>query len=334
MYIKEYLRYRKKSEKEKRRAIASSRVIHPAVLVSLSLAAVLWLFVAVTAEKPKSLSRSKPRLEMKLFNVGHGVCFFIRTPSGKNILIDSGPPVPKNAEKSAAYCLPIGKNIWKDVLKKYFQREKIKIIDRFILTSPAAGFAGGAKSIFSDGFPVGKVLASDTYFPGPRFRVFRNIKIFAKKRGIFKAISCGDTLKFGDVVIQLIAPLTDYAGFEDFDKNGSSVLRIVYKNTAVLYAGNCGLASLNHITSYKGIQSDVLVAPNYSSASSFSVSFVEAVSPELCLISVGRGNKDSYPNSKVLAFYDKMHIKYLRTDDNGTITLLSDGNVIKAKKKY
>ena len=334
MYIEEYLRYRKEAEKERRRAIASIRVIHPVVLASVSLAVILWLFVAVTAERPKTLSRSEPRLEMKLFNVGQGVCFLIRTPSGESILIDSGPPTPKNAEESAAYCLLPGRDVWKNVLKKYFEKKKIKSIDAFILTSPDAGFAGGAASIFNDGFSVGKVLMTDTYFPGPRFRSFRNIKTIAKKRGIFKQISCGDTLMFGDVIIQVIAPLTDYAGFEDFHKNGSAVLRIVYKNTAVLYAGNCGLASLNHITSYKDLHSNVLVVPNYSSDSSFSLSFIEQVSPEVCLISVGRGNKDSYPDSEVLAFYDKMHIKYLRTDDNGTITVLSDGNVVNVKKEY
>ncbi|MFH1353043.1 MAG: hypothetical protein ABIH68_05655 [bacterium] len=334
MYIEEYLKYRKEAEKERKRAVAASRVVHPIVLFFVVLAVILWLFVAVTAERPQTLSRSKPHLEMNLFDVGQGVCFFIRTPSGESILVDSGPPTPKNAGESAAYCLLPGRDIWKNVLKKYFEKKKIKSMNAFILTSPDAGFAGGAASIFNDGFPVGKVLATDTYFPGPRFKAFRNIKILATRRGIFKTISCGDTLKFGDVIIQVIAPLTDYAGFEDFHKNGSAVLRIVYKNTAVLYAGNCGLASLNHITSYKGLYSNVLVAPNYSSDSSFSVSFLEAVSPEVCLISVGRGNSESYPDSKVLAFYDKMHIKYLRTDDNGTITILSDGNVVNVKKEY
>jgi len=334
MYIKAYKKFKKQAGKERKKAVAASRVIHPVVLVIVSIAAALWLFVAVSARREKSLDRSKPILEMKLFNVGQGVCFFVRTPSGENILIDSGPPTPKNAEESAAYCLLPGTTIWEDVLKKYFEREEIKAIDRFILTSPATGYAGGAKNIFDDEFPVKKVLATDTYFQGPKFIDFRNIKTQAAKDGVFKAICRGDTLKFGDVVIQVIAPLMDYTGFNNFYKNASAVLRIVYKNTAVLYAGNSGLASLNHITSYKGLRSNILIAPNYSSASSFSLSFIEAVAPDVCLISVGRGNRESYPDSKVLALYDKLHIKYFRTDENGTITLLSDGNVVKIKKDY
>ena len=49
------------------------------------------------------------------------------------------------------------------------------------------------------------------------------------------------------------------------------------------------------------------------------------VNPRLALISVGEGNDYGHPHPQTLALLSRMRIPVLRTDQDGTITIRSDG---------
>ncbi len=333
-FIKEYQQHRKEQAKAFAKLKSVSMVIHPFTVLFIAAAVVFSAWAFFNMPEKEDLKKDAPVLETVLFNVGQGYSMLIISPSGKKILVDAGPSVPESPEKAAAFCLREGEDVWKNVIKKYFARRNIKALDYLILTSPAENFCGGAVSFFKDGFPVKKVLASGVYFPGPRFITYRNVTEKAREAGILGEVSAGDVIySEKDMVIQILSPLMDYSGFENFDNNASLMLRIVYGNTALIYAGNAGLSALNHAAAYNGLKSDVLVTPNFCSGETLSLSFMENVSPVMCLISSGLGNKDEYPNSKALAFFDMLHIKYFRTDECARIKLISDGKTIKAAKE-
>ncbi len=334
MYIDQYRKFRKAQEKARKKIVAASKVIHPIVLLTVSAALIALVYVIIRSLNLKFLDRSRPLFSAKLLDVGQGASFLIKTPSGKFVLVDTGPPVPKNEKEASDYCLTVAESVWQSVIKKELEREGAKKIDYLIITSPFLNYCGGLKEIMTSGFPIGKICALDTYFPGPRFIIFRNSIEKAKRLGIFEKISAGDLILNEDVVIQAISPIMDYSGYEDFPRNASVILRIVYDNIAIIYGSNAGNASLNHVAAYDGLRSQVLITPNYSSADSFSLTFLRKVSPDFCLISVGLGNKEELPDSKVLGFYDKDKIKYLTTASNGTLTILSDGKIVKIKGEY
>ncbi|MCD6413989.1 MAG: hypothetical protein J7L54_07585 [Elusimicrobia bacterium] len=334
MYVARYKKFKKEQERARKKIIAASRVVHPVVFLTTIAAVVASVYVIVWKVKFEFLDKSRPLFSMKLLDVGQGSSLLIKTPSGKTVLVDAGPPVPKNEKEAGDYCLTVGENVWKTVILKELKKEKIDKIDYMIITSPFPNYCGGLKEIFADGFPVGKFYASDEYFPGPRFILFRNLREQAKKSGLFVKISAGDLILNEDVAIQALSPIMDYSGFEEFPKNASVILRVVYGNVAFVYGSNAGNAALNHVTSYDGLRSDVLIAPNYSSADSFSLTFLRKVSPKFCLISAGIGNKEDLPDSKILAFYDREKIKYFTTSSNGTISVFSDGKIVKIKGEY
>ncbi|MBU3955832.1 hypothetical protein KJ633_05170, partial [bacterium] len=324
--------------KEQAKAFAklksASAVIHPLAVLFMGAAVVFSVWALFNKPSKEDIKKGAPVLETVLFNVGHGYSMLIVAPSGKTILVDAGPPVPLSSEAAASFCLKEGSDVWRNVIKKYFAQRDIKSLDYLILTSPSENFSGGAVSLFNDGFPVKKVLVSGVYFPGPRFIKYRNITEKAEAAHILAKVSAGDVIySEPDMLIQVLSPLIDYSGFENFDNNASLMLRIVYGNTALIYAGNAGLLALNHTGAYKGLKSDVLVTPNFCSGEATSLSFMENVSPAICLVSSGLGNKDEYPSSKALAFFDLLHIKYFRTDECERIKLLSDGKTIKAAKE-
>ena len=48
--------------------------------------------------------------------------------------------------------------------------------------------------------------------------------------------------------------------------------------------------------------------------------FLEQISPEVCVISVGKNNKYGHPDKEVMKRLNDLGLKYRRTDEEGTIT--------------
>lgn len=70
---------------------------------------------------------------------------------------------------------------------------------------------------------------------------------------------------------------------------------------------------------------------HHGSSTSTSQSFLEAVNPEIAIISVGKDNNYNHPNSKILKLTNAIGAKVYRTDKDSTVILISDGSNIYKK---
>jgi len=73
---------------------------------------------------------------------------------------------------------------------------------------------------------------------------------------------------------------------------------------------------------------DVLKVGHHGSSTSTSEEFLDAVSPDIAVISCGKNNSYGLPQSTTLEKLSECNITYFRTDRNGTIILQSDGTKI------
>ncbi|MGG1686311.1 ComEC/Rec2 family competence protein [Pseudalkalibacillus sp. NRS-1564] len=73
---------------------------------------------------------------------------------------------------------------------------------------------------------------------------------------------------------------------------------------------------------------DVLKVGHHGSPTSSSKEFIEHLSPEFSIISVGVNNRYGHPNEEVLKRYEELHIPVLRTDENGTVRYIFRNNKI------
>ena len=107
--------------------------------------------------------------------------------------------------------------------------------------------------------------------------------------------------------------------------DASLVLRVVFAGRSVLFAGDleadgegelCGQRSLGQT-----VRSDVLKVPHHGSRTSSSDELVDAVEPEVAVMSLGWRNQFHFPAPEVLARYAAHGSRTLRTDRDGAVTV-------------
>jgi competence protein ComEC len=74
------------------------------------------------------------------------------------------------------------------------------------------------------------------------------------------------------------------------------------------------------------LRAQVLKVGHHGSRYATSDEFLEAVAPEAAVISVGAGNRYGHPTKQTLDRLQKAGVKIYRTDQNGEIAIVTDGN--------
>lgn len=73
---------------------------------------------------------------------------------------------------------------------------------------------------------------------------------------------------------------------------------------------------------------DYLKVPHHGSKNGLTQPFLEALSPEIAVISVGKNNRYGHPNQEILNMLNDKGIKVLRTDEMGDVDVETDGKEI------
>ena len=142
------------------------------------------------------------------------------------------------------------------------------------------------------------------------------------------APTSGESFKLGDATFEVLAP--NSSSYDDAN-NYSIVIKLTYGETKFLFTGDAEKLSEQEILN-KGydLKCNVIKVPHHGSSSSLSEEFLEQVSPQIAVISVGKDNSYNHPNKTTMKNLEKRNITVYRTDESGTIILNSDGKNISA----
>lgn len=136
----------------------------------------------------------------------------------------------------------------------------------------------------------------------------------------------GDTLKLGDANIKVIYPGDNKSNIND----SSIVLKITYGKNSFLLTGDA-TSNVERKIYNEDIKSDVLKVAHHGSSYSSTDVFLDRVKPYYAVISVGKNNIYNHPSNKTLEKLNKRNIKVYRTDLDGTIVFISDGDNLSVK---
>ncbi len=241
-----------------------------------------------------------------MIDIGQGDSILIEAPEA-NVLIDAGEN---------------GKG---DEVLGYLKAHGISTLDIVIGTHAHSDHIGGLDDVIR-GVGVKKVILPEMAEESvPTTKTYTSLLTAILEKGLkITTAKVGDTYNLGDgAALQIVGP---NGVFTDLN-NTSVVCRLTYGENSFLFTGDCEDKAETAILQRKGItvSADVLKVGHHGSDTSTSDPFLEAVGPEIALISVGTGNTYSHPVPSTLEKLEKRGIEIYRTDLSGSVVVASDG---------
>ena len=249
---------------------------------------------------------SHRKFTFAMLDVGQGDALFIESPSGTQVLIDSGPS--------------------KKILGRLQQMMPFydKTIDAIILSHADQDHLGGFLDVLKN-YKVVKIFESGTISDSKTYKNLeeeiknQNIPDIPAKKGM--RLNLG-----GGAIMDILFPDRDVSNWDTND--GSMVARLSYGNAKIMLTGDATKKTEGIILSEnvkESLQSSILKVSHHGSHTGTSKEFLDAVSPAYALISVGKDNKYGHPHQDTLDALNLFGAKIFRTDKLGTIIIKSDG---------
>ena len=132
----------------------------------------------------------------------------------------------------------------------------------------------------------------------------------------------------------MLAPDSAWTAAQTDANETSVVLRISYRDVAFLLTGDAEAEEENWMLEHIDpalLRADVLKLGHHGSRTSSRPPFVDAVAPRLGVVSVGAGNTYRHPSTETLETFTARGIPLLRTDLEGTIVIVTDGQGIEVR---
>jgi competence protein ComEC len=255
-------------------------------------------------------------LEMTAIDVGQGDSILVVFPDGKRLLMDGGG-IPAFGHQQHSQ-LDIGE----DVVAPYLWNREFRSLDVLVLSHAHEDHIGGLPALVSDFHPrelwTGALQASPLWDALRRRALENRVKIVPQTAPAHFA--------FGGAEIDVLAPLADYVPRDTPTNNDSLVLRIRFGRHTFLLCGDAERPIERRMIAENEIQRvDVLKVAHHGSRTSSTEAFLDLAQPAFAVISAGFENTYGHPNRDVLERLREHHTMTLRTDQDGLVTVRSDG---------
>ncbi|MBU0494558.1 MAG: lamin tail domain-containing protein, partial [Chloroflexi bacterium] len=215
----------------------------------------------------------------------------------------------------------------------YLQDQGLDDIEVLVLTHGDADHVGGLIAVLQSAIPVEQVFYNGLDHTTATYAAFQ---AELQHRGLTPVpAQAGQTYIWGPLDAAVLNPQVPGTGDQNED---SVVLAVTYGAVRWLFTGDIGSATEQTIllsdTLRAGATADVLKVAHHGSRYSSTTPFLDAVGAELAVICVGADNTYGHPAEETLARLRAAGARILRTDQNNTVVVRTDGQTFQVQADY
>ncbi|MGE5298032.1 MAG: ComEC/Rec2 family competence protein [Acidobacteriaceae bacterium] len=259
-------------------------------------------------------------LLVEFFDVGQGDSTFIQTSQGNQILIDGGP---KSVIKQLSSVMP------------FYDRD----LDLVILTHPHQDHINGLIEVLKR-YRVKQILLPEVVYDSSDYKEF--LKLAEEKHVSSSYAFEGQRIYFdSSTVFDIYYPpkgelhadsKAEGINPKKINPNETSIVgKLSFGKTSFLFTGDIGTKVEELILPKYDLNADVLKVAHQGSKNSTSEDFVEEVTPEYSVISVGQ-NSYGHPTREIMDRLTQAGSQIFRTDNDGSVIFHSDGKTVERIK--
>ncbi|HSR07219.1 MAG TPA: ComEC/Rec2 family competence protein [Bryobacteraceae bacterium] len=308
------------------------RVSNPPLWLGLAFAASLILFAvalrrgrggvaagvlvaglfAVIVWQPWTAPRASHLLELTAIDVGQGDSLLVIFPQGRSMVIDGGGVLQFGRMRR------VNLDTGEDVVSPYLWSRGIRRLEIVVATHAHEDHSGGVGALLENFRPRELWVGAN-----PSAQLLRRageLGIPVRRPNASKA-----AYEYGGAWMEVLSPPPGFSPAKA-GNNDSLALRITYGAHSFLLTGDLESPMERMLmTEGRPLHADVLKVGHHGSKTSTSPEFLAAVAPAVAVISAGFENSFGHPHPAVLGRLGERHTAILRTDQDGLVTVCSDG---------
>ena len=234
-------------------------------------------------------------LEIHVLDVGHGDSILIKN-NGHYMLVDAG------------------QDDYGTRIQLYLMKQGVDHLDYLMLTHPDADHIGSADVIVTK-FDIDNIFMSEYEKDSSAYSQL--LDALDNRNYSFSTPKRGSTYTLGDATFTILK-----SDVMEDSNDSSIVFMLTYNGTNILFMGDSEyLAEEELLDMGYDLDADVLKCGHHGSSDATTEALLEAVTPEIALISCELDGEYNHPHEETLKRLENIGATIYRTDKDGTIVL-------------
>jgi competence protein ComEC len=262
-----------------------------------------------------ALTNAKGKLTVTFFDVGQGDATLIRTPSGKNYMIDFGGKGQSRRSESERSILP------------FLRAEGISSIDGAFVSHMHYDHYAGLESLLKAGY-IKQIYSCGEKTENLTAYALDSIAFYSKIP--VEQVLQGREFSDDELSIYVLSPAANSNGVVEDKNHRSIIIKLVYRNTSFLFLADAESGTERELTARYGtfLKSDVVKVAHHGSKTSSAQELISLTKPSYAIVSVGEHNSFGHPNENVLERWHGSGARVLSTAYSGALIFQSDGETV------